>query len=31
MNLSLLGMGEGWGGRIDWEFGIHMYKLLYLK
>ena len=23
--------GEGWGGGIDWEFGIDMYTLLYLK
>ena len=23
--------GEGRGGRIDWEFGIDMYTLLYLK
>ena len=23
--------GEGGGGGIDWEFGIDMYILLYLK
>ena len=23
--------GEGWVGGIDWEFGIDMYTLLYLK
>ena len=23
--------GEGGGGGIDWEFGIGMYTLLYLK
>ena len=23
--------GEEWGGGIDWEFGIDMYTLLYLK
>ena len=22
---------EGWEGNIDWEFGIDMYTLLYLK
>ena len=23
--------GEQWEGEIDWEFGIDMYTLLYLK
>ena len=23
--------GEGWGRGIDWEFGIDIYTLLYLK
>ena len=23
--------GGRWGGGIDWEFGIDMYTLLYLK
>ena len=23
--------GEGWGEGIDWEFGVDMYTLLYLK
>ena len=23
--------GGGWGGGIDWEIGIDMYTLLYLK
>ena len=23
--------GGGWGGGIEWEFGIDMYTLLYLK
>ena len=31
-NLRLwLGGGQGAGGGIDWEFGIDMYTLLYLK
>ena len=30
MNLGLPG-GEGQGGGIDWEFGVDMYTLLYLK
>ena len=23
--------GEGWGGGIDWDSGIDIYTLLYLK
>ena len=30
MNLWLQG-GEGLGGGTDWDFGIDMYTLLYLK
>ena len=30
MNLWLPG-GKGSGGGMDWDFGIDMYKLLYLK
>ena len=30
MNLQLPG-GKGGGGGIDWEFGIDLYTLLYLK
>ena len=32
-NKLMVTRGKGWGGRaeIDWEFGIDMYPLLYLK
>ena len=29
--LMVTGRGEGLGGGIDWEFGIDMYTLQYLK
>jgi len=31
MNFRSPGGREGWGGGIDWEFGVDMYTLLYLK
>ena len=30
-NELMVTRGEGLGGGIDWEFGIDMYTLLYLK
>ena len=30
-NELMVTRGEGWGRGIDWEFGIDMYTLLYLK
>ena len=27
----MVARGEGRGGGVDWEFGIDMYTLLYLK
>ena len=30
-NELMVTKGDGWGSGIDWEFGIDMYTLLYLK
>ena len=30
-NEFMVTRGEGWGKGIDWEFGMDMYTLLYLK
>ena len=30
-NEFMVTRGQGWGGGIDWEFGIDMHTLLYLK
>ena len=30
-NELMVTRGKGWGGGTDWQFGIDMYTLLYLK
>ena len=30
-NRLVVAKGKGAGGRVDWEFGISRYKLLYIE